>query len=94
MTGGEKKFSEEVMEAVDERKGSITYKVFEECPSEVYNSFKFILSIESNGEDNHVVTWALEYEKKTESVADRHELMDLCIVLNKEIDRHYSLVRN
>ncbi|KAL0446767.1 UNVERIFIED_CONTAM: Kirola [Sesamum latifolium] len=96
LKGGQKRFAKEVIEAIDEKKRSITFKVVEGGVLEMYTSFKFIFSIddESNGQDNSVVTWTIDYEKKSESVPAPHALMDLGVAVTKEIARHYSLVPN
>ncbi|KAK4423442.1 Kirola [Sesamum alatum] len=91
--GGEKKKSKEVIEAVDEEKKSIRFRVVEGDLLEAYNSFEFSLIIDSNGE-NKTATWTLEYEKKSETVPDPHALMDICVAITKDIELWYSLAPN
>ncbi|KAK6146775.1 hypothetical protein DH2020_020644 [Rehmannia glutinosa] len=90
---GEKKISKEVIEAIDETKKSITFTVLEGDLKQWYNTFKFIVQVDTNCE-HHLVTWTLEYEKKTQDVPDPHILMNLSIGLIKEIERHHLLVPN
>ncbi|KAK4423438.1 Kirola [Sesamum alatum] len=86
---GEKKLSKERLEAIDEKNKSIRYKVVEGSLLEVYKSFEATMGVESNGEDK-TVTWILEYEKKSETVLpDPHTLMDMCVVMTKDIERHH-----
>ncbi|KAL0326888.1 UNVERIFIED_CONTAM: Kirola [Sesamum angustifolium] len=85
--------AKEIIEAVDEEKRSITYKVTEGDLMAVYNTFKLAFSVDSNGEDN-VVTWTVEYEKKNESVPEPSTFLDFCFSATKEIELHYMLVPN
>ncbi|KAG8382757.1 hypothetical protein BUALT_Bualt05G0110500 [Buddleja alternifolia] len=91
--GGKKSVSIEMIEAIDEQNKSITYKVVEGDLADVYKSLKYIIKVDTNGEDN-LVTWTLEYEKKNENVPDPCALMDVCVNVTKDIERHCLLVPN
>ncbi|KAL0446770.1 UNVERIFIED_CONTAM: Kirola [Sesamum latifolium] len=86
--------AKEIIEAVDEEKRSITYKVIEGDLMAYYNIFKLTFSVDSNGELDNVVRWSLEYEKKNESVPEPWTFLDFCVTATKEIERHYMLVPN
>ncbi|KAK6146767.1 hypothetical protein DH2020_020636 [Rehmannia glutinosa] len=73
---GETKFAKEIIEAIDEEKKSITFNVIEGDVMAWYNTFKFIVKVDNNGEDS-LVTWTFEYEKKTEDVPEPHAVMNL-----------------
>ncbi|KAK6122352.1 hypothetical protein DH2020_043972 [Rehmannia glutinosa] len=83
---GKKKSAKAIIEAIDEKKKSITFNLLEGDLMEAYNTFKFIVAIDTNGEDN-LVTWTLEYEKKTEDVPEPHAVMNLGLSVTKEIER-------
>lgn len=93
LTDGEKMVAKEIIEAVDEKKKSITFKVIAGDVMESFNAFKIIVNVDTNGEDN-LVTWTFEYEKKSEAVPDPRKLLDYGIALTKEIEGHYLLVPN
>ncbi|KAK6146768.1 hypothetical protein DH2020_020637 [Rehmannia glutinosa] len=90
---GETKFSKEMVEAIDEEKKSITFNVIEGDVMAWYNTFKTILKVDNNGEDS-LVTWTMEYEKKTEDVPEPDAIMNLCLSMTKEIERNHLLVPN
>ncbi|KAK4423441.1 Kirola [Sesamum alatum] len=90
---GEKKFFKAVLETLNEKKRSITYKVVEGHGLERFTSFKITFSI-SGCERDLVVKWTFEYERKSECVPHPHELVDLCSTITKQIEHCYSLVPN
>ncbi|KAK6146766.1 hypothetical protein DH2020_020635 [Rehmannia glutinosa] len=90
---GKKKSAKAIIEAIDEKKKSITFNLLEGDLMEAYNTFKFIVAIDTNGEDN-LVTWTLEYEKKTQDVSEPHAVMNLGLSVTKEIERCHLLLPN
>lgn len=90
---GVKSTSKEMIEAIDEQKKSITFKVMEGDPIKSYKSFKIITEVESNGADN-VLTWSLEYEKQNGGVPHPTAFMDSLLVFSKEVERSRQLVPN
>ncbi|KAK4400050.1 Kirola [Sesamum angolense] len=90
---GEKKFVKAKIEAIDETKRSITYKVVEGSVLEVYTSFKVTCNIDCNGQ-HKVVTWSFEYEKKSACVPHPHTLPDLFSALTKLLELRCLLVPN
>ncbi|EYU29497.1 hypothetical protein MIMGU_mgv1a021619mg [Erythranthe guttata] len=85
---GKKKVAKNIIEAIDEEKKSVTFKVTEGDLMELYKEFKLVVHVDTSGEDN-VVTWTLEYEKLSEDVSDPHTLMDLCVSMTKDIESHH-----
>ncbi|XP_059658352.1 kirola-like [Cornus florida] len=75
---GKEKIAKELIEAIDEEKRSVTFKVIEGNIIELYKSFIIIVHVDTKGESN-LVTWTFEYEKLKEDVPDPDTLMDFCI---------------
>ncbi|KAL7090811.1 hypothetical protein ACP275_12G065700 [Erythranthe tilingii] len=86
---GKERVAKEIIEAIDEEKKSVTYKVIEGDLMELYKTFKLTVHVDTTGEDN-VVTWTFEYEKLNEDIPDPHTLMDFCLKMTKDIDSHHQ----
>lgn len=80
--------AKEIIEAIDEEKKSVTFKVVDGDLMELYKTFKLTVHVDTNGEDN-LVTWTLEYEKLNRDVPDPHTLMDFCLKVTKDIEAHH-----
>ncbi|XP_060183296.1 kirola-like [Lycium barbarum] len=78
------KIAKIVIEAVDHKKKSITWKVIEGDLLELYNSFTVITSCE-----HQWITWAFAYEKKTAVTPDPLAFLGFFIELTKDIDGHF-----
>ncbi|KAK4423443.1 MLP-like protein 28 [Sesamum alatum] len=91
---GEKKVVKEMIEAVDDEKRSMTFKVIEGDLLLAYNIFKLSFKVDSKPGGDNVVTWTIEFEKKNESVPEPSTFLDFCCSATKEVDRHYTLVPN
>lgn len=77
-----------VIEAVDEEKNLITFKVLEGDIMEHYKTFKFTLQTIPKRMGS-VVHWTLEYEKLHEDIPDSHtSMLQLCIDVSNDIDAH------
>ncbi|KAL2235106.1 UNVERIFIED_CONTAM: Kirola, partial [Sesamum indicum] len=85
---GKEKVAKEIIEAIDEEKKSVTFKVIEGDLMELYKTFKLTVHVDTNGDDN-LVTWTLEYEKLSEDVPDPHTLMEFCLNVTKDIEKHH-----
>ncbi|KAK6157595.1 hypothetical protein DH2020_011843 [Rehmannia glutinosa] len=85
---GKVRVTKEIIEAIDEEKKLVTFKVIEGDLTELYKNFKFIVHVDTSGEDN-LVTWTLEYEKLNEDVPDPHTLMDYLLKVTKDIETHH-----
>nr|GEY41035.1 MLP-like protein 43 [Tanacetum cinerariifolium] len=85
---GKKKTSKQIIEAVDEEKHLIVFKVIGgDLVEELYKSFTIILHVEQKG-DGKVATWTLEFEKPDPSVPYPTSLMDYFCNLIKDLDAH------
>ena len=87
---GKEKVSKHVVEAIDEENKSITFKVIEGDVLELYKTFIINVHVDTKGETN-LVTWTFEYEQQNEDVEDPNSLMDLCILVRKDIEAHHLL---
>ncbi|KAK4371166.1 hypothetical protein RND71_010641 [Anisodus tanguticus] len=85
---GKEKVAKEIIEAIDEEKKLVKFKVIGGDLLEAYNSFYFTVHVETKG-INNLVTWILEYEKKHKNVPDPHTLMELCLNVTKDIETHH-----
>ncbi|CAA0831230.1 MLP-like protein 28 [Striga hermonthica] len=85
---GKERVAKEIIEAIDEEKKSVTFKVIEGDLMELYATLKIIVHVDTSGDDN-LVTWTFEYEKKSEDVADPHTLMEFCLKVTKDIEAHH-----
>ncbi|MCD7460664.1 hypothetical protein HAX54_044078 [Datura stramonium] len=81
---GKEKVAKHIVEAIDEEKKLVKFKVIEGDTLEEYKSFSFTVHVESN-----IVTWILEYEKKHANVPDSHTLMEFCLSITKDIETHH-----
>ncbi|KAG5532167.1 hypothetical protein RHGRI_026701 [Rhododendron griersonianum] len=85
---GKEKTAKEVIEAIDEEKKLVTFKVVEGDLLQLYKTFIITVHVDTKGENN-LVTWTLEYEKLNGDVEDPTTFMDLCIVVTKDIETHH-----
>ncbi|KAL2518770.1 MLP-like protein [Abeliophyllum distichum] len=85
---GKQKVAKAVIEAIDEEKRSMTFKVVEGDLMELYKSFKGGFHVETDG-DIDLVTWNLEYEKLNDDVEDPLTLLGFFIKLAKDIESHH-----
>ncbi|KAK2981448.1 hypothetical protein RJ640_001962 [Escallonia rubra] len=87
-TNGKEKVAKEIIEAIDEEKKSVTFKVIEGDLMELYKTFILSVHVDTKGEDN-LVTWTFEFEKLNESVEDPNSLMEFCLNVTKDIETHH-----
>ncbi|GER37345.1 polyketide cyclase/dehydrase and lipid transportsuperfamily protein [Striga asiatica] len=85
---GKERVAKEIIEAIDEEKKSVTFKVIEGDLMELYKTMKIIVHVDTSGDDN-LVTWTFEYEKKSEDVPDPHTLMEFALKVTKDIEAHH-----
>ncbi|XP_055801569.1 kirola-like [Solanum dulcamara] len=81
---GKMKIAKEVIEAVDLKKKSITWKVIEGDLLDLYNSFTIISSFE-----HEWTIWTLAYEKKTAATPDPLVFLGYFIELTKDIEGYF-----
>ncbi|XP_022955481.1 MLP-like protein 43 isoform X2 [Cucurbita moschata] len=76
-----------VIEAVDEKNNSFTWKVLEGDLLEYYKSFR--IRVQSIPKDEgSVIHFTLEYEKLHEGIPDSHSLLQLCADVSKDIEAY------
>ncbi|CAI9112868.1 OLC1v1013368C1 [Oldenlandia corymbosa var. corymbosa] len=85
---GKECVSKDIIEAIDEEKKLVKFKVIEGDLLELYKNISVTAHVETNGETN-LVTWTIEYEKLHEGIPDPNTLMDLCLQLTKDIESHH-----
>ncbi|KAL2518769.1 MLP-like protein [Abeliophyllum distichum] len=85
---GKPKVAKEVIEAIDEEKRSVTFKIVEGNLMELYKAIKASFHVETTS-DVDLVTWTLEYEKLKDDVEDPLTLLGVCIKLTKDIESHH-----
>lgn len=87
-TDGKKRVAKQVVEAIDEEKKSITFKMLEGDLMELYKNFIIKIHIETKG-DIDLVTWTLDYEMPNEDVPHPITLLAFFIDLTKDIESHH-----
>ncbi|CAK9152124.1 unnamed protein product [Ilex paraguariensis] len=85
---GKKKVAKQIIQAIDEEKKSVTFKMIEGDLMKLYNTFIITVHVDTKGESN-LVTWTTEYEKLNESVEDPNTLMNMFVSLTKDIEAHH-----
>ncbi|XP_047308268.1 kirola-like [Impatiens glandulifera] len=85
---GKEKVIKQRIEAIDEEKKLVSFKIIEGDLMELYKTCIFTVHVETHGENN-LVTWTAEYEKLNEDVEDPTSMLDLCIAVTKDIDTHH-----
>jgi len=85
---GKEKTAKEVIEAIDEEKKLVRFKVVEGDLMQLYKTFVITVHVDQKGE-NSLVTWTFEYEKLNGDVEDPTTLMDFLIVTTKDIETHH-----
>ncbi|KAM7463432.1 hypothetical protein LguiA_031553 [Lonicera macranthoides] len=87
---GKECVAKEVIEAIDEEKKSITFKLIEGDLLHSYKSFRFTMHVDKIGE-KHLVTWTLDYEKIHEDIPHPTKVIDLVLSVTKDIETHHDL---
>ncbi|KAK9063683.1 hypothetical protein SSX86_017554 [Deinandra increscens subsp. villosa] len=85
---GKSKVAKEVIEAIDEEKKLVCFKVIGGDILEAYKTFLITVHVETHGEEN-VVTWTFHYEKLNENIDDPDSLMEFCLNVTKDIETHH-----
>ncbi|KAL6969973.1 hypothetical protein U1Q18_029683 [Sarracenia purpurea var. burkii] len=85
---GKQKTAKDIVETIDEKNKTVTFKVIEGDLMELYKNFKATVHVETKGESN-LVTWTFEYEKLNEEVEDPNTLLDFIINVSKDIEAHH-----
>jgi hypothetical protein len=85
---GKEKVAKEIIEAIDEEKKSVSFKVIEGDLMELYKNFTLTVHVDTNGEDN-LVTWTFNYDKLHEGIPEPNSLMEFCLNVTKDIETHH-----
>ena len=81
--------AKEVVEGIDRENYKVSFKVLEGDLLGLYKSFKSILQVIPK-ENDSVVVWSLEFEKKGNHIPDPHTLLQLGVELIKNIDSYLT----
>ncbi|PON48630.1 Major latex protein domain containing protein [Parasponia andersonii] len=87
---GKAKVAKEIVEAIDEEKNLITFKVIEGDLMEHYKSIKFTIQAtpKSEGQLGSVIHWTIEYEKHHDEILDPHSMLEFATELTKDLENH------
>ncbi|OIT34154.1 PREDICTED: kirola-like [Nicotiana attenuata] len=80
---GKVRVTKQLIEAIDDEKKSITWKVLEGDTLELYNSFTITASFE-----NDWATWTFVYEKKIEDTPEPLNLLGFMLDVTKDLEAH------
>ncbi|KAK7837455.1 mlp-like protein 28, partial [Quercus suber] len=86
---GKAKVAKEIIEAIDEKNNSITFKVIEGDMLQEYKSLKATVKATAKGEGS-LVHWTMEYEKLNESIPEPNSLLQFVLDLSKDLDSHLT----
>ncbi|MGD7407609.1 MLP family protein, partial [Ralstonia pseudosolanacearum] len=86
---GKEKKAKEVIQAIDEEKKLIQFKMIEGDVMELYKDFVITIHFETNG-GSDLVTCTFEYEMLNEDVEHPISLLSLFIDLTKDIETHHA----
>ena len=89
ISDGKPRKTKEVIEAIDDEKNSITFRVIEGDLTEHYSRIVLTLQVtpKSDGEGS-VVHWIVEYEKHHGDIVDPHTFVELLNEVTKDLDVH------
>ncbi|PRQ23264.1 putative START-like domain-containing protein [Rosa chinensis] len=87
---GKTTVSTDLIEAVDDEKNSVTFKVIDGPLLEHYKSFRLIVEATPKGDRNSLVHLIVEYEKLHDQVSDPHSLLQFVADLSKDMGAHLS----
>ena len=81
--------AKQVIEAVDEEKNIIIFKMLEGDLMEHFESFKLTVQATPKTEgEGCVVHWILEYQKKHGEIVNPHTLLQLLADISKDLEEH------
>ncbi|XP_076895527.1 kirola-like [Bidens hawaiensis] len=91
---GTPKVAKEVIQAIDEEKKSVSFKVIEgDIIMEAYRTFMITIKVDTRNEEN-VVTWTFDYEKVNENIGDPDNLIELYLIVAKDVENYHLLQPN
>ncbi|KAK2966657.1 hypothetical protein RJ640_002355 [Escallonia rubra] len=83
---GKAKVTKQVIDEIDEK--TVIFRTIEGDLLELYKNFVLTLHVDTKGA-NSLVTWTMEYEKRSEDIDDPNTLMDFFVNLTKDIETHH-----
>jgi hypothetical protein len=86
---GKPRVSKQIVEAIDDEKNSLTFRVIEGDLLEHFNSF--VITMQANpkdGGEGGIIHWTFVYEKKHGEIIDPHTLLEFAVDLSKDIEAH------
>ncbi|XP_031123137.1 kirola-like [Ipomoea triloba] len=86
---GKTKTAEDVIEAIDDEKKMVKFRVVGGDVLESYKNFTVTCEVDSNGDDNFV-TWTLEYEKLKEEIPEPLSYLEFLFNMTKDMDDHHA----
>ena len=86
---GKEKRAKQVIQAIDEEKRLIEFKMLEGDLMELYKEFVITIHEEKKGDAIDLVTWTLEYEMLNEDVEHPISLLSYFIDMTKDIEAHH-----
>ncbi|XP_019160136.1 PREDICTED: kirola-like [Ipomoea nil] len=86
---GKTKTVKDVIEAIDDEKKLVKFRVIGGDLKESYKNFIITCHVDTNGDDNFV-TWALEYEKLKEEIPEPLTYLELLLNMTKDMDDHHA----
>lgn len=89
-TDGKTTVATDLIEAVDDEKNSVTFKVVDGPLLEYYKSFRLIVQATPKGDQSSLVHLIVEYEKLHDQVPDPHSLLQFVADLSKDMGAHLS----
>ncbi|KAG6407772.1 hypothetical protein SASPL_130770 [Salvia splendens] len=84
----------EIIEAVNYENKSIRYKVIEGDVMQVYNEFKICVDVSAINEEENLVTWTNEYDKKSEAMPEPTLILEAGLAMTKQIENHPIIFPN
>uniref|UniRef100_A0A803MK90 Bet v I/Major latex protein domain-containing protein n=1 Tax=Chenopodium quinoa TaxID=63459 RepID=A0A803MK90_CHEQI len=88
LKNGKKCVAKEVVEAVDEEKKSVRFKVIEGDLLKEFKSISFSIHVVPKGETTAVM-WVAEFEKIADDGPYPTKIMDFCIHITRDIEKHH-----
>ncbi|KAL7093629.1 hypothetical protein ACP275_11G051200 [Erythranthe tilingii] len=85
---GKEKKAKHVIQAINEERKLMEFKVLEGDIMELYKAFVITIHVETKN-DIDLVTWTLEYEMLNEEVEHPLSLLSLLIDITKDIEIHH-----
>ncbi|KAK3004197.1 hypothetical protein RJ639_018603, partial [Escallonia herrerae] len=85
---GKAKVAKDVIDELDEKNKTVILRVIEGDLLELYKSFVITVHVATKDE-NTLVTWTLEYEKRSDDVENPNTSMDFVVKVPNDIETHH-----